>query len=218
MKIKQLWIRMSLLWVVCLGIPTHVFAQSATAILDQAAAAYASANGIQVSFNMLTKTPTHPAGEAFEGSIQMKGEKFLLVTPGIRTWFDGTTQWSYVERNEEVNVTTPSGDELRFTNPMVLLGSYQKGFQATYQGESTAASGKTVYDIVLTPKKKSDITKVELAIEKFSSLPASISVSSKNGVSTTIQISKIQKGVNQADGIFVFNEADYPDAEVIDLR
>ena len=31
-------------------------------------------------------------------------------------------------RNEEVNVSTPSGDELQLTNPAVLLRQYKKGF------------------------------------------------------------------------------------------
>ena len=204
--------------LLCLGVSPALLAQDADQILDKAATAYERSNGISVSFTMLTKTPTNQSGESFEGSIQMKGEKFLLVTPDVRTWFDGTTQWSYVERNEEVNVTSPSGDELKMTNPMLLLGNYQRGFQANFQGESTAAGGKTVYDIVLTPKKKSDIEKVELGIEKFSGLPARISVLSKNGVSTTIRIVQLKTGVNQADGLFVFKEADYPDVEVIDLR
>ena len=39
----------------------------------------------------------------------MKGDKFTLVTPDALTWFNGTTQWTYVERNEEVNVTNPNG-------------------------------------------------------------------------------------------------------------
>ena len=41
-------------------------------------------------------------------------------------------------------------------------------------------------------KKKSDIVRVELQIEKFSGLPASIAVFSKNGISSTIRISKMK--------------------------
>ena len=85
-------------------------------------------------------------------------------------------------------------------------------------GESTAPSGKAAHDIELVPKKKSDIVRVELQIEKFSGLPASIAVFSKNGISSTIRISKMKTGVNQPDSYFVFNEKDYPDAEIIDLR
>ena len=117
-----------------------------------------------------------------------------------------------------MNVTNPTGEELQFTNPALLLNSYKKGFTAAYKGESTAPNGNAAYDVELTPKKKGDIVKVELQIEKYSNFPARITVTSKNGVSSTIQISQLKTGINQPDRFFVFNEGDYPDVEVIDLR
>lgn len=198
------------------GKPCH--AQSAATILDKAAAVYEASGGISASFAMHTRYDAQKASESFEGTIEMKGDKFRLETPDMKVWFDGTTQWSYVERNEEVNVTTPSGEELQLTNPALLLRSYKKGFTARYIGESTAASGKSAYDVELTPKKKGDIVRVELQVEKSSSLPAKISVEAKNGVSSTIHISGVKTGMNQADEHFRFKAGDYPDAEVIDLR
>ena len=167
---------------------------------------------------MQTRSDVQKVSESFDGTIDIKGDKFVLKTPDMITWFDGTTQWSFVERNEEVNVSTPTGEELQATNPTLLLRSYEKGFTAKYKGESTSPSGKAAHDIELVPKKKSDIVRVELQIEKFSGLPASIAVFSKNGISSTIRISKMKTGVNQPDSYFVFNEKDYPDAEIIDLR
>lgn len=193
-------------------------AQNATSILDKAAAAYENSNGISATFALHTRSETQKISESFEGMIHMKGDKFTWVTPDMITWFDGTTQWTYMERNDEVNVSTPSGEELQFTNPALLLQVYKKGFTPKYIGESTASNGKSSYDIELTPKKKGDIVKVELQIEKFSNFPASIKVETKNGISNTIQISNLQTGVNQPDDFFVFKESDYPDAEIIDLR
>lgn len=200
------------------GIRVTSRAQNAASILDKAASAYENSNGMSASFTLNTRSDVQKVSESFEGTIHMKGDKFTLVTPDIITWFDGTTQWTYVERNEEVNVSTPTGDELQFTNPALLLRMYKKGFTPKYLGESTASNGKAAYDIELTPKKKGDITRVELQIEKFSGFPVSIKVEAKNGVSNTIYISNLKTGVNQPDGFFVFKESDYPDAEVIDLR
>lgn len=193
-------------------------AQNATDILDKAAAVYNHSNGISATFAIRTHFEQQNTTESFEGQIIMKGDKFTLTTPDLVTWYDGTTQWTYMTRTEEVNISTPSGDDLQFTNPSILLNSYKKGFTAVYKGESTAANGKTAYDIELTPKKKGDITQVELRIEKYSGLPAGIAVKMKNGISNSIVISDIKTGTNQPDGFFTFNEADYPDAEIIDLR
>jgi outer membrane lipoprotein-sorting protein len=195
-----------------------ISAQNADIILDKAAEAYTNSNGITATFAMRTHLKQQDVTESFEGKINIKGDKFTLATPDLRTWYDGTTQWTYMERSEEVNITSPVGDELQLTNPAILLKSYKKGFNASCRGESTAFNGKATYDIELTPKKKNNITKIALQIEKFSSLPASISVEMKNGTNNVIHISELKKDVNQPDSFFVFNEADYPGAEIIDLR
>lgn len=200
------------------GLSARSGAQNAVSILDKAASAYENSNGISASFALNTRSDMQKMSESFEGTIHMKGEKFTLVTPDMITWFDGTTQWSYVERNDEVNVTTPTSEELQFTNPAMLLRVYKKGFTPKYIGESTAPNGKAAYDIELTPKKKGDIMRVELQIEKLSEFPATIKVEAKNGITNTIHISKLKTGVNQPDSFFVFKESEYPDAEVIDLR
>lgn len=193
-------------------------AQNAVSILDKAASAYEDSNGLTARFTMQTRSDVQKVSESFDGTVDIKGDKFVLKTPDMTTWFDGTTQWSYVEHNEEVNVSTPTGEELQAMNPALLLRSYKKGFTAKYKGESTASNGKAAYDIELTPKKKSDIVRVELQIEKFSGLLASIAVFTKNGISNTIRIGKMETGVNQPDSFFVFNEKDYPEAEIVDLR
>lgn len=118
----------------------RVLAQNATSILDKAASAYEDSNGLTAYFTMQTRSDVQKVSESFDGTIDIKGDKFVLKTPDMITWFDGTTQWSFVERNEEVNVSTPTGEELQATNPTLLLRSYEKGFTAKYKGESTSPS------------------------------------------------------------------------------
>lgn len=208
-------------WIFCLillSIAGNGQAQEAQAILDQAAQAYEQSNGIKANFAIHSVVPQQNISESFEGVINMKGDKFKLETPDMITWYNGETQWVYLMRNEEVNVSTPSGDELQLTNPAVLLRLYKKGFAVQYKGTSTTRQAKSAYDITLTPKKKSDIQQVDLQIEKVSHIPAAITITDKNGATVSIHISKWETGKNQADSFFSFNESDYPDAEVIDLR
>ena len=208
-------------WIFCLillSIAGNGQAQEAQAILDQAAQAYEQSNGIKANFAIHSVVPQQNISESFEGIIEMKGDKFKLETPDMITWYDGQTQWVYVMRNEEVNVSTPSGDELQLTNPAVLLRQYKKGFSVQYKGTSTTRQAKSAYDITLIPKKKSDIQQIDLQIEKMSNIPAAITITDKNKATVSIYISKWETGKNQADSFFSFNESDYPDAEIIDLR
>jgi outer membrane lipoprotein-sorting protein len=202
----------------CLLLASGISAQNVTAILDRAAMAYNTSNGLSAAFALRTYSEQQNIAESFEGIINMKGAKFTLQTPDLLTWYDGSTQWTYLTRAGEVNVSSPTGDELRLTNPSILLNSYKEGFTAILKGESTAPNGKAAYDVTLAPKKKSDITKIELQIEKYAGLPVSILVQMKNGLSNSIIISRVKTGINQPDSFFIFNEAAYPDAEIIDLR
>jgi outer membrane lipoprotein-sorting protein len=203
------------LWVWMLS---PVAAQNAAEILAKATAAYNQSNGMMASFSLHTRAGKQQLSESTEGIIQMRGNKFTLSTPDVKTWYDGTTQWTYVEHTQEVNISTPEGDELQFTNPAILLGSYQKDFTATYKGEATAANGKAAYVIELKPKKKTNIVSIELQIEKYAGLPVRIHLESKNELHNTIQISHIKTNVNQPADFFSFPQADYPQAEIIDLR
>ncbi|MDL2265699.1 hypothetical protein LJC57_07715 [Parabacteroides sp. OttesenSCG-928-G07] len=197
--------------------PCTLLAQNASELLSKAAQVYEQSNGISATFTFHTRMDGMGA-ESFEGLIEMKGDRFVLKTPDMQIWYDGSTQWVYVERNDEVNITNPTGEELESTNPMILLRTYSKEYNAKLKGESTAASGKMAYDIELTPKRKKDIERIELQLEKNSQLPFRIAVYAKNGMYTMIQIVKMETGKNQPDNYFVFNEKAYPDVEVIDLR
>jgi outer membrane lipoprotein-sorting protein len=101
---------------------------------------------------------------------------------------------------------------------MILLRTYKKGFNLKYIGESTAETGRPAYDIQLTSKTANDIEKIDMQIEKASSLPVRLTVYMKNGMRSLIRIKNIQTGLNQPDTFFKFNPADFPDAIEIDLR
>lgn len=209
--------RIYLLFVLMFLSTYTLFAQNASTLLSKAAQTYEQSNGISATFTFHTRMDGMGA-ESFEGVIEMKGDRFTLKTPDMQIWYDGTTQWVYVERNDEVNITNPTGEDLESTNPMILLRTYDKDYNAKLKGESTAANGKIAYDIELTPKRKKDVEKIELQLEKNAQLPFRIAVYTRNGMYTMIQVVKMETGKNQTDSFFVFNEKDYPDVEVIDLR
>lgn len=84
--------------IICLlsALSLQVSAQKdikAKEVLDAVAANYEKSTGTEIIF-----------GGTMDGSIILKGEKFVLDCGGIKSWFDGKTLWSYVEENAEVNV------------------------------------------------------------------------------------------------------------------
>jgi hypothetical protein len=94
LKFKKIYL---LVLAFCLS--TGVFAQKdkqAREVLDKTAAAMKNAGGIRAVF-----------GGTSNGTLLLKGEQFYLNSGGVQSWFDGKTQWSYLESSGEVNISSP---------------------------------------------------------------------------------------------------------------
>lgn len=111
-----------------LFIPTAIAQTGAPGdILEQTARELKRAGGVQAKF-ALTVIKDGAVANVTDGTLWLKDEKFLLETDEMTTWFDGTTQWTYVPEHEEVNVGKPTEEELQSINPYALLTSYKKGY------------------------------------------------------------------------------------------
>jgi len=193
-------------------------AQNARAILDKASDAYNRAGAVTTKFTLTTKDTKTKTNYAYDGTAYMKGNKFKIEIPEAITWFDGTTQWVYVKDTEEVNVSTPTGEELQAISPSLLFNIYKKGFDLKYLGEKTS-DGKAVYRVELTPQKKgTEFTKIVVDINKATNMFSQITVIDKVGLENTLTIKKYTTGSDLPDSTFQFRKSDYPNAEVVDLR
>ncbi|WP_294481152.1 LolA-like putative outer membrane lipoprotein chaperone [uncultured Bacteroides sp.] len=208
------------LLIALLSLPVTAQQQQSQAkvVLDKTAEAFRKAGGVKADFTI--KAVTSGLVEGTEnGSIQLKGEKFVLTTSDMITWFDGNTQWSYVVRNDEVNVSNPTPEELQQINPYTFLYMYQKGF-AYRMGAKKNFRGKAVWEVVLTAKdKKQDLERVTLYVTKDKYEPLYICLEQRGQqTSNEITVTNYQTGLKYADNVFIFDKKQYPHAEVIDLR
>ena len=190
----------------------------AKVILDKTAEAFRKAGGVKADFTV--KAVTNGLVEGVEnGTIQLKGEKFVLKTSDIITWFDGKTQWSYVTKNDEVNVSNPTREELQQINPYTFLYMYQKGFSYKL-GATKMYRGKAVWEVVLTARdKKQELERITLFVTKDTYEPLYILLQQRGQQTRNeITITSYQTKQNYADQVFTFDKKQYPNAEVIDLR
>jgi hypothetical protein len=136
---------------------------------------------------------------------------FHATTPVAAMWFDGKTQWTYMKKNDEVNVTTPTEAQLQAINPYNFINMYKKGFKYTMSSDADS------YKVHLTAENASQrIPELFITVNKKSYQPSEVKLL-QNKKWTTFTISNLKK-VKMADGDFKFNSKDYPTAEVIDLR
>lgn len=202
---------------VLLALPVFAQQKEAKRVLDQTAANFRKAGGVEAGFTLNMKTRGQTDG-VLSGKLRVKGEKFVLETTGAITWFDGETQWSYLKDSEEVNISNPTEEELQNINPYALLSIYEKGFSYVL-GTTRTYRGSAIYEVRLTATDKSkDIAKLTLFVAKNTYQLLFISAELKNGSRTEISIDNYRGGQTFNDSTFVFDKKRYPRVEIIDLR
>lgn len=205
--------------IALLTLPVAAQQQSqAKVVLDKTADSFRKAGGIKAGFTVKSVTNGRLDGTE-NGVIQLKGEKFLLKTSEMTSWFDGKTQWSYLAKNDEVNISNPTSEELQLINPYTFLYMYQKGFSYKL-GTTKSFRGKAVSEVILTATdRKMDLANIVLYITKDTYEPLYIQLQQRGqNTRNEITITTYQTRLKYADSVFVFDKKQYPGAEIIDLR
>ena len=202
---KHRWIVLVTLFTIhCSLFISPVEAQTAKQVLDKAAANVSAKSGAKASFSI--------KGDQMNasGTIAIKGKKFHATTPQATIWFDGKTQWTYLKKNDEVNVANPTESELAAINPYNFIYMYQKGYKYTMEKKNGS------FIVHLTGSDKRGIQEMYITIHQKTYIPSQIRMRQQKGW-TTITISGFKQS-KLSDGMFRFNSKDFPNAEVIDLR
>ena len=187
-------------------------------ILDEANLLYEKSEGIKLIFTMNTQDSNGSVYEPQPGIAFAKGNKFKLDIPYAITWFDGKTQWVLLKDANEVNISTPSEQELAMISPLALLNTYKSGYILN-EPVSKTIKGQDVYEIEMTPIDKSqELKNISIAINKKTSAITEIRFSTKNGIQNRLVISEFIYNEKYPNELFSFNKLNHPGVEVVDLR
>ena len=210
MKLDKLLLGVLLL---LFAVPMSAQQPDAKNILERTAEAFRKAGGVKLAF-----TVNEQQG-SYAGVLYLEGEKFVVETEGMKTWFDGHTQWSYVASADEVNVSEPTQEELQTLNPYAWLSLYKQGYRLKLSSVG-GKQDKSVYYITMTAAdKRKDPESVYLFVTKDTYRLHQVDLAPRGSkYMTTILIDSYQTGQSYPDSFFVFDKKAYPTAEVIDMR
>lgn len=197
---------LTLAWIAVAPSAAQKSDATARKILDRTAKIVGRAGGASASFTM-----SHPSAGAVSGTISIKGNKFNARTPQMTVWYNGKTQWTYMKKNNEVNVSTPTQAQQQMMNPYTFVNIYKKGYKMS---ATTEGANDEVH--LVAQNQKSSIPEMYITVNRKTGVPSKVKMKHK-GKWTTITVSNFSPK-NQSDAIFTFNSKDYPTAEVIDLR
>lgn len=151
-----------------------------------------------------------------KASIEIKENMFKMQSPGIIIWFNGYEQWTYIEESNEVNLTNPENSELNAVNPYHFLKNWHETCTCTLKGEKNV-KGKNCKVVELKNKNISDFDSINILVNQNNEITG-MTITDANGDEFKIEISKIEKNLSFDDSHFEFDEKDYPNADIIDLR
>lgn len=201
-----------------IGVYTTSYAQTdAKKVINKVSSAFNQAGGIQADFSIQFLKQGKPQGNS-QGQICIKASKFALKTPDTASWFDGKTLWTYMASSEEVNVSSPTHEELQGINPYLILNNYRNEYDCSL-GSKTSYQQIAIYELRLIPiKKRYDIATITLYVNKQTYQPLFIELMHNNGYTSRFIIHSYKTKQTFDDNIFKFDTRKYPSAEVIDLR
>lgn len=200
---KRLLFLLTASLLLCVGVYGQNASQ-ARKILDKTASIIGRKGGAVANFSMSGKYGNS------SGTIAIKGNKFNAKTAQVIVWYDGKTQWTYMKKNQEVNISTPNEAQQQSMNPYKFISIYKNGFKLSMKNVS---GGWQIH--LYAANQKRTIKEMYVTIGK-NYLPKTIKMRQSNGW-TTIKVSNF-KAKNLSDATFRFNAKDYPHAEIVDLR
>ena len=184
-------------------------AQAPSAMLDKCVAAINVGGGVTANYSITTDQGIS------NGTIAMQGNKFRIISPEAKCWYDGKTQWSWSPVTDEVNITSPTPDDLQLTNPIAA----SQHFKANFNMKKAKAKTANTYVIKLTPKKKKDAVKtLWLYFDEKTSLLRTARFEMSDKSVYTVKITDY-KHKSLPAGTFTFDKAQVPaGTQIVDLR
>ena len=210
--------KINIIAILSLLLPCMAMAQGgkAEALLDKAVSAIKADAGVQMGFTIIMNDASGEEIFDDKGTLKMDGEKYVLLTDGMKLWCDGTTQWSYLAQNNEIYISEPNADDARAFSPVHLMELYKYGFKCAIDSKLSTAKENAVTMTEIA--RGNDIKRVTVLLDKQNSLPVRLVVSYENGSTANITVDSYKSKCRFTNKEFRCREKSFPGAEVVDMR
>jgi outer membrane lipoprotein-sorting protein len=190
----------------------------ATALLKKVQAKYDAFSTVGMDFSLIIQIP-EMAEEVQKGTLYQKGENYKLEMKDQLVFFDGKTMWLYLKGMNEVQIMDAQEMPEGMLSPKDLLRIYEQKDFVYALTNRTKIGNRWVEQIEFKPLKTNvDYSKMRVSIEKDTREIVQIEAFSKDGSRYILRVDDLKPNVTLADATFQFNEKDYPDVYVEDMR
>lgn len=199
---------------------TSSFAQydpKALEVLEAMSKKYKAITAFEANLTSTLLNESAGVKDEFKGKITVKGDKYRLELPEQQVYNNGTTVWTYLPEQKEVNIDNfdPKSDDL---NPSKIFEMYKKGFKYILMGDKNEG-GVLCDEIDLVPEKKdAQYFKIKMLISKKDKSVNSWTMFDRGGNRYKYVITKFTPNVKVDDSFFNFDKKKFPGVREEDLR
>lgn len=209
--------KQSLILLFCM-LAYNVIAQQdpeAMKVLSEFSKRATSAPSVSIDFSLVTNDSSNGDISTMEGSVILRGDRFMLTLPENSVWSDGKTVWSYLPDINEVTITENDPDDDSFmSKPSLLFTMYKEGYKVRLIDQTTKE-----WIIDLYPEDISgEMIRMRLKIGKSGYSLVSAEYKTKEGITVTLDSQKYDITFKPGADFFTFKPADHKGIEVIDMR
>lgn len=191
--------------------------KEAEKLLAKVSKTYKSFNNVKTNFTFNIKVPDTDINEDQEGMVYLSGKNYKLKLNGQEIICDGTTLWTYLVEENEVQISNYEPDESSIT-PDQIFTIYEEDF--IYRlAEEVTMQGKVLKVVELTPNDKSKpYFKIKLFVDERNSRIEHAKIFDKNGNRYTYSIQNMESNINLSGDFFTFKTSEHKGINVVDLR
>jgi outer membrane lipoprotein-sorting protein len=184
-------------------------------ILDSFSAKATKAPSVAMVFRMISTDLTENSSDTLNGSVIISGDKYRLDLEENTVWYDGETNWNYLNAEKEVTITRPDKKDHSFQNrPSEIFSMYKTGYKCRLTDEKQDS-----FIIDLFPEDISgDMIRVRVEIRKSDLNLISLEYKRRDDLVIDLQISEYDLKQKPDPGAFVFQKGKYKGVEINDMR
>lgn len=188
--------------------------EKSLALLNTVSNIYKSSTGTQIELKItLLDNKTGKSGTT-TGTLKTAGSKFNLTTNFALMVFDGKTLNVFDKQNKELQISTPSSDEVSSIDPTAIISMFKEGYKIS----EPEYSGDIAVVRLYPEDRASDVSMIMISINTKTNTPTTIKSCGKNGVDNIVEIIKIDVNQKFPESTFELNIDKYKNVQIIDLR
>tara|TARA_B100000780_G_C21093325_1_gene440734 strand:+ start:777 stop:1382 length:606 start_codon:yes stop_codon:yes gene_type:complete len=183
-------------------------------LLDQVSEATDRLDAIEIIFEYSLINKEENIGDSSIGELILKKDQYILSFMDIKQISDGENVWTILKDDEEIQISEIDIEDEDALTPSNFLKMYEKGF--IYQMGSKVGSLQIIELLPESPDEV-DYIKINLLIDTQIMQIKNLKQFGKNATESEYIINNFIPSLVD-DSAFIFNETDYLEYEITDLR